>query len=175
MTETELKLQEKARKLLASWASGRHDNVMLPGSPLMTCDEFARALSATPASVSEELMDAARNVIDTYARSEDGNGEPCPDIARLRTAWTAAARANDEAATLSDDGDEAGAALTAAPASAAEPVNKIDPRHFEILTEAMAEVKATSDGLSDQPIADIVAGCLAEIEALGREPLTIDT
>lgn len=67
------------------------------------------------------------------------------------------------------------ATLTAAPASAAEPVNKIDPRHFEILTEAMAEVKATSDGLSDQPIADIVAGCLAEIEALGREPLTIDT
>lgn len=44
-----------------------------------------------------------------------------------------------------------------------EPIN---PRHFEILAEAMAEVKATSDGLSDQPIADIVAGCLAEIAAI---------
>jgi hypothetical protein len=42
----------------------------------------------------------------------------------------------------------------------------IDPRHFNILAEAMAEVKATSDGLSDQSIADIVDGCLAEIEAL---------
>lgn len=41
-----------------------------------------------------------------------------------------------------------------------------DRRHFEILAEAMAEVKATSDGLSYQPIADIVAGCLEEIAAL---------
>lgn len=39
-------------------------------------------------------------------------------------------------------------------------------RHFDILAEAMAEVKATSDGDSTQPIADIVAGCLAEIDAL---------
>jgi len=46
----------------------------------------------------------------------------------------------------------------------------IDPRHFEILAEAMAEIKATSDGLSNQPIADIVAGCLEEIAALGRKP-----
>lgn len=43
-------------------------------------------------------------------------------------------------------------------------------RHFEILAEAMAEVKATSDGPSDQPIADIVAGCLTEIAALSPVP-----
>ncbi|MDF1599670.1 hypothetical protein PZ895_07760 [Mesorhizobium sp. YIM 152430] len=42
-------------------------------------------------------------------------------------------------------------------------------RHFDILVEAMAEVKATSDGGSDQPIADIVAGCIAEITALPAE------
>lgn len=51
----------------------------------------------------------------------------------------------------------------AAPAGVNSP---IDPRHFDILAEAMAEVKATSDGLSDQPIADIVAGCIEEIAAL---------
>lgn len=45
-------------------------------------------------------------------------------------------------------------------------VKVIDPRHFDILVEAMAEVKATSDGLSDQPIADIVQGCIDEIAAL---------
>jgi hypothetical protein len=43
-----------------------------------------------------------------------------------------------------------------------------DPRHFDILAEAMSEVKATSDGESDQPISDIVAGCLAEIDALSE-------
>lgn len=36
-------------------------------------------------------------------------------------------------------------------------------RVMDVLAEAMAEVKATSDGHSTQPIADIVAGCLAEI------------
>lgn len=41
-----------------------------------------------------------------------------------------------------------------------------DGRHFDILAEALAEVKATSDGQSDQSIADIVAGCLDEIAAL---------
>lgn len=46
------------------------------------------------------------------------------------------------------------------------PPHHINPRHFEILAEALSEIKATSDGLSDQPIADIIAGCLAEIEAL---------
>lgn len=41
-----------------------------------------------------------------------------------------------------------------------------DARLLNILVEAMAEVKATSDGKSDQPIADIVSGCLAEIAAI---------
>lgn len=41
-----------------------------------------------------------------------------------------------------------------------------DARLLNILVEAMAEVKATSDGESDQPIADIVSGCLAEIAAI---------
>lgn len=40
--------------------------------------------------------------------------------------------------------------------------------HFELLAEALAEVKATSDGDSEQPIAQIVAGCLAEIAALSE-------
>jgi len=43
-------------------------------------------------------------------------------------------------------------------------------RHFQILVEAMAEVKATSEGLSDQPIANIVSGCLSEIAALASQP-----
>ena len=42
----------------------------------------------------------------------------------------------------------------------------VDVRHFNILAEAMAEVKATSDGLSDQSIVEIVAGCIEEINAL---------
>ncbi|MDR6163536.1 hypothetical protein [Pseudomonas fluorescens] len=42
-------------------------------------------------------------------------------------------------------------------------------RVMDVLAEAMAEVKATSDGESTQPIADIVAGCLAEIAALSKE------
>lgn len=41
-----------------------------------------------------------------------------------------------------------------------------DARLLNILVEAMAEVKATSDGNSDQPIADIVSGCLAEIATI---------
>lgn len=52
-------------------------------------------------------------------------------------------------------------------AEAAEVENDpIDPRHFYILVEAMAEIKATSDGLSDQSISDIVQGCIDEIGAL---------
>jgi hypothetical protein len=39
-------------------------------------------------------------------------------------------------------------------------------KHFDILAEAMAEVKATSDGLSVQSIADIVEGCINEIDML---------
>ncbi|WJV25858.1 MULTISPECIES: hypothetical protein [Pseudomonas] len=37
---------------------------------------------------------------------------------------------------------------------------------LDILSAAMAEVKATVDGLSEQPIPDIVAGCLAEISVI---------
>lgn len=44
-----------------------------------------------------------------------------------------------------------------------------DGLHLNILAEAMAEVKATSDGLSDQPIAAIVAGCIDEIKELKGE------
>lgn len=41
-----------------------------------------------------------------------------------------------------------------------------DGRLFDVIAEAMAEVKATSDGQSDQSIEEIVVGCLAEIGAL---------
>lgn len=44
--------------------------------------------------------------------------------------------------------------------------NAPDVRHFQILVEAMSEVKATNDGQSDQTITGIVDGCLAEIAAL---------
>lgn len=43
-------------------------------------------------------------------------------------------------------------------------------RVMDVLAEAMAEVKATSDGHSAQPVPDIVAGCLAEIAAMNKEP-----
>lgn len=45
--------------------------------------------------------------------------------------------------------------------------------HFHILAEAMAEVKATSDGKSDQAIADIVSGCIEEIAALHPTPTPV--
>lgn len=35
----------------------------------------------------------------------------------------------------------------------------------DILASAMAEIKATHDGTSDQPIAEIIAGCIAEIHS----------
>jgi hypothetical protein len=38
--------------------------------------------------------------------------------------------------------------------------------HRDLLAEAMAEVKATNDGESDQTITQIVDGCLAELSAL---------
>ncbi|WP_277593659.1 hypothetical protein [Pseudomonas chlororaphis] len=41
-----------------------------------------------------------------------------------------------------------------------------DSMLLDILSAAMAEVKATVDGLSEQPIPDIVAGCLAEISVI---------
>lgn len=45
-------------------------------------------------------------------------------------------------------------------------------RVMDVLAEAMAEVKATSDGESTQPIAGIVSGCLAEIATMdnGEQP-----
>ena len=46
------------------------------------------------------------------------------------------------------------------------PKAMIAERHFNILCEAMAEIKATVDGKSTQPIKDIVSGCLDEIEML---------
>ncbi|MEO3387365.1 hypothetical protein [Mesorhizobium sp. CAU 1741] len=54
----------------------------------------------------------------------------------------------------------------------AEAKHVVDLRHFNILVEAMAEVKATSDGLSDQPVADIVQGCIDEIASLEPAPET---
>ena len=42
------------------------------------------------------------------------------------------------------------------------------PKHFEILVDAMSEVKATSDGVSTQSIATIVAWCVQEISKLPR-------
>lgn len=41
-----------------------------------------------------------------------------------------------------------------------------EARLLDVLAEAMAEIKAASDGESDQPIADIISGCLAEIAAI---------
>ena len=40
----------------------------------------------------------------------------------------------------------------------------IHDRHFNALADAMAEIKATNDGVSIQPIAEILAWCLREIE-----------
>jgi hypothetical protein len=39
-------------------------------------------------------------------------------------------------------------------------------RHLLIMVEAMSEIKATSDGLSEQPISDIIAGCIFEIKQI---------
>ena len=41
-----------------------------------------------------------------------------------------------------------------------------DPTHFMLLAEALAEIKATVDGQSNQPVADIISGCIEEILAL---------
>lgn len=53
----------------------------------------------------------------------------------------------------------------------AEDIAKLrhEVRVADVLAEALAEVKATSDGESTQPIADIVAGCIAEIGAMSKE------
>lgn len=41
-------------------------------------------------------------------------------------------------------------------------------RIAEISQEAMAEIKATIDGDSDQPVRDIVYGCISEIKNLPK-------
>ena len=41
-------------------------------------------------------------------------------------------------------------------------------RHFLILVAALAEIKATIDGHSDQPVRAIVDGCLMEIARLPK-------
>lgn len=40
----------------------------------------------------------------------------------------------------------------------------ISDKHYDALAEGLAEIKATSDGQSDQPIEDIIKGILEEIE-----------
>lgn len=55
------------------------------------------------------------------------------------------------------------AALSALPTGIPFGWSLIHDKHFSALADGMAEIKATSDGQSDQPIADIVAGVLAEI------------
>jgi hypothetical protein len=39
----------------------------------------------------------------------------------------------------------------------------------DILASAMAEIKATHEGHSNQPITDIIAGCIAEIHCANNE------
>lgn len=51
---------------------------------------------------------------------------------------------------------------------------RLDPRHSDILVEALSEIKATVDGDSDQPVRDIVYGCLDEIKALHQEEVKND-
>lgn len=55
--------------------------------------------------------------------------------------------------------------------SQAEDIAKLrqEIRVTDVLAEALAEIKATSDGESTQPIADIIAGCIAEIGAMSKE------
>ena len=45
----------------------------------------------------------------------------------------------------------------------------VNTQHFNILVEGLAEIKATCDGHSDQPIAVILEAILEEIEALNRK------
>lgn len=45
----------------------------------------------------------------------------------------------------------------------------------DILASAMAEIKASHEGKSDQPIADIIAGCIAEIHSANVEAQGIAT
>lgn len=43
----------------------------------------------------ERLIAAATRVVATYRNFEDGNGEPCPDIAQLRAALAASEGSTD--------------------------------------------------------------------------------
>jgi len=40
--------------------------------------------------------------------------------------------------------------------------------HAQVLVEALAEIKATNDGQSTQPIGDIIAGCAHEVGELRK-------
>ncbi len=118
--------------------------------------ERMRSILAEARKAHEELA-VARSVhrwnVDRYGenlavcRNEHEKGDPCEWETFVPLARAEAAE--DRVAELET-------ALDRAP----------DGRHFDILAEALAEVKATSDGKSDQSIADIVAGCLDEIAAL---------
>lgn len=43
-----------------------------------------------------------------------------------------------------------------------------ESRRVTVLVEALAEIKATVDGHSDQPVAAILDGCIAEMGKIGR-------
>ena len=45
-------------------------------------------------------------------------------------------------------------------------LNRVSELHEYLMVEALAEIKSTVDGASDQPVRDIVYGLIAEIEAL---------
>lgn len=49
-----------------------------------------------------------------------------------------------------------------------ELANSFSARHGELMAEALAEIKASVDGDSEQPVRDIVYGLIAEIEALPK-------
>lgn len=44
--------------------------------------------------------------------------------------------------------------------------SRVSARHEELMAEALAEIKASVDGHSDQPVRDIVYGLIAEIDSL---------
>ena len=60
--------------------------------------------------------------------------------------------------------DEAAATIAALPAVTVG----VDPRIINLNAEALAEIKATVDGQSDQPVKAIIYGLLAEIAALNN-------
>lgn len=52
--------------------------------------------------------------------------------------------------------------------------NRVSAEHEVLMAEALAEIKATVDGESDQPVRDIIYGLLAEIEKLPKRALASD-